>query len=88
MSDRKEIDPERMREIEAWNRELGRFIDMQLNWGSGGEKKIGFALLVFSFDGPEFNYISNAQRDDMVKMFVEAANRLRGSDPLTSNERN
>jgi hypothetical protein len=31
VSDRKEIDPERMREIEAWNRELGKFLDVTLN---------------------------------------------------------
>lgn len=37
----------------------------------------GFALIVFEFDAPALsNYISNAQRPDMIKALRETANRL------------
>jgi hypothetical protein len=35
----------------------------------------GFALFIFSFDGPEFTWISNAQRADMVKAMQEFIDR-------------
>lgn len=35
------------------------------------ENKMGFALLLFSFDGSESTYVSNAQREDMIKFMRE-----------------
>jgi len=40
-----------------------------------GSNKWGFALMIFSFDGPEFTWISNAQRADMVKAMQEFISR-------------
>ena len=39
-------------------------------------EKCGFALMLFSFDGPEFTWISNAQRADMVKTMQEFIRRI------------
>jgi hypothetical protein len=40
-------------------------------------KKMGFVLLVFQFDAVGLaNYISNAQRPDMIKSLRETADRL------------
>ena len=83
------IRPEKMRQFETAARELGRVIDDVVNHvAKGSERKIGWALEIFSFDGSEFTYISNAQREDMIKLFQEAVNRLRSGDPMTSGERN
>ena len=39
--------------------------------------EIGFALLTFEFHAPGVsNYISNAQREDMIKALRETADRL------------
>ena len=39
--------------------------------------KMGFALLVFDFGAPGTgNYISNANREDMIKSLRETADRL------------
>jgi hypothetical protein len=41
---------------------------------------VGFALLLFDFGGPgNFAYVSNGQRDDMVKFLAEARDKIRGS---------
>lgn len=38
---------------------------------------MGFALIVFDFDNPGIgNYISNAERSDMIKSLRETADRL------------
>ena len=85
----KPIRPEKMRQIEAEARKLGNVIDGLLNPNRKVDgRKIGWALQIFSFEGSEFTYISNAQRDQMIKLFEEAANRLRSGDPMTSSERN
>lgn len=55
---------DKMRSMEASARDLGRTLGEAVK--QKGER-IGFALMLFSFDGPEFTWISNAQRDDMIK---------------------
>ncbi len=62
------MDMDKMRRMEADARDLGRMIGDAIK--QKGEK-IGFALMVFSFTGPEFTWISNAQRDDMIKALRE-----------------
>jgi hypothetical protein len=37
----------------------------------GGYDNHGFALLLFSFNGPEMTWISNAKRGDMLKVLKE-----------------
>jgi hypothetical protein len=56
-------------EIEQALRELGRTI------GSQTPEGYGFALLMFSFEGHEMFYISNAQREDMIKAMLEFVER-------------
>ncbi len=54
-------------------------------------KEFGFALLVFPFHSPGIsNYISNAQRDDMIKALRETADRLekRQDFPTPSEQAN
>jgi hypothetical protein len=51
--------------------------------------KTGFALLTFDFGGPGTgNYVSNANRDDMILALRETADKLeRNQDiPLTENK--
>lgn len=53
-------------EIVRNNQEIGRLIASQMPPGWG------FALLVFTFgDGGTMTYISNAQREDMLKAMQE-----------------
>lgn len=50
---------------------MGAEIEAQL------PKEFGFALIVFPFYGPgTSNYISNAQRCDMIKALRETADRI------------
>jgi len=58
------------REIEATAREIGNVISLAIA-AAGYKGKWGFALMLFSFDGPEFTWISNAQRADMIKAMQE-----------------
>lgn len=56
---------------------VARTIDKIFNPGDG-PKKVGFALLVFDLgSGGEryMNYISNAERDDMVRAMEEFVRR-------------
>lgn len=51
-------------------------------------EKYGFALLVFEYNNVGMsNYVSSANRSDMVKALREAANRLEGKkDFMTPND--
>ena len=57
------------RECETTAREIGSLIGRACQRAGGG--RWGFALMLFSFEGPEFTWISNASRADMVKMMQE-----------------
>ena len=63
---------------------LGRLLDKMLNGDEHGhveDPKIGFALLVFPFGGPEgarTNWISNGQRKDMLVALREIIARFEG----------
>lgn len=67
---RNEIDPVVMHEIESKCHDLGRTIASVINTPEL-QKKYGFALMVFSFEGPEFTYISNSEREGMIKALNE-----------------
>ena len=80
------IDPVSMRWLEGTARHLAAVIDATIKKGL---KRYGFTLFLFSFDGPELTYISNAQREDMVKAVQEWLNRQRSSQrDSTSAENN
>lgn len=70
----KQIDPAKLRYLEAKAREIGKLIDSAINesvTGGASEKRFGFALLLFSFDGSELTWLSNAERADMIKALEE-----------------
>lgn len=65
---------------------LARAIDEIFNGprSPGQQKSVGFILLAFPFDGHEgrCNYISNAQREDVVVLLKEQLARLSGQPEL------
>lgn len=53
---------------------LARELFAQLDKWSGGDlesRKIGMCLFIFSFQGGELTYISNADREGVIKMLLE-----------------
>jgi uncharacterized protein (DUF885 family) len=61
--------------------QLARLLDQRLNGLARGKgRKTGFVLLVFSFDGHEgrCNYISSAEREDVVVLLKEQLARFQG----------
>lgn len=66
----KPVDPEKMRKLEAMARELFNVLDV-VSQGELQSRKVGMALFIFSFEGAELTYISNADRKDMIKMLYE-----------------
>jgi hypothetical protein len=84
----RELDPEKLREIEAVSREIGRILGSAIN-DIGYKGRYGFALMLFSFEGPEFTYISNADRDDMIRVLEEFIAKCKsGGASLTSDRKN
>jgi hypothetical protein len=66
-----------LRSLESKVQPLCRVIDAELNGVvKGKDRKNGFAILLFRFDGDEATYGSNAERADMVKALRECADRL------------
>lgn len=52
-------------------------------------KGLGFALLVFATDNPGLaNYISNCDREDMIKALRETADRLEKGQIIPTPESN
>jgi len=61
--------------------EIARLLDSMLNGGrTGTERQTGFVLMVFPFagHGGRCNYISNANRTDVVTMLKEQIRRFEG----------
>jgi hypothetical protein len=82
------IDPKLMRALEAHGRDVGRVIGQVID-ARFGQGVVGFCLCFFSFEGAEFTYISNAQREPMIKALEELIQHLRsGEAPTTSEQRN
>lgn len=71
----KPIDPAKMRFAEAKARKVANIIDAEVNGNLTKGDRYGFVALVFSFEGPELSYVSNAQRPDMVKALEELLGR-------------
>ena len=70
----RDIDPKVLHNIEEQARDLGRTIDRGLQERLG--QRVGFAVLIFSFDGPELTWLSNAARPDMLKVLRELVARF------------
>jgi len=60
--------------------DLARYLDFKFNGTATGDaKKNGFILLLFPFGGDgRCNYISNANREDVVIMLKEQIKRFEG----------
>lgn len=68
----REMDGDKLRGMEAAGRDIAKSLQIAFErFGAKSGEKWGFALMIFSFDGPEFTWISNAQRADMVKTMQE-----------------
>ena len=68
--------------------DIGRILDETFNGDAKGkERKVGFVLLVFPFDSHEgrANYISNADRRDIVTLFKEQIKRFEGQPEMTGH---
>lgn len=62
--------------------DLAHFLDHEFNGeAKGGARKVGFVMMVFPFrdHGGRCNYISNANRDDVVVLLKEQLARFQGS---------
>jgi hypothetical protein len=82
-----DMDPEKIRQMEHAGRELAAVLERVLKeYFAKGDERWGFALMLFSFEGPEFTWISNAQRADMVKTMQEFI--ARNPPDQTSEQRN
>lgn len=66
----REVDQEKLERTQELTRMVGRVINSAV-------QPYGFALLIFSFEGPELSYVSNADRDDMVKVLEEFTANLK-----------
>lgn len=55
--------------------------------GDGQERKVGFGLVMFSFDGPELTWISNAERSDMATALRELLARWDSGHRLEAAEK-
>lgn len=73
------IDPERMRRAEMFVKDIGRQIDNAMNFVPG-PKRFGFCLCIFSFEGEEFAYTSNAERASVIKALEELIAKLRAGE--------
>jgi len=65
----RKLDPKVLHGLEDEARKLGRVLDDVLN--PQKPRTTGFALLLFSFDGPELTWLSNAAREDMLSALQE-----------------
>lgn len=64
---------------------LAKTLDKVLNGNrKGADRKVGFCLMMFNFgDGPgRCNYISNANRDDVIVLLREQLARFQGQPEM------
>jgi len=74
-------------------RDLGGLVDYALHDDKGRDKKteqIGWAVLTFDFkaEGGMINYISNAQREDMITALKEFIHNMETAPPFQTPEGN
>jgi hypothetical protein len=78
------IDPEEMQRLEIKGQSLAVLIDSLLNkrnLATGSvERKYGFVVMLFPFHKHGLTYISNAERDDMVKALEELLDKWKRGD--------
>ena len=64
----KPVRADMLRKMEADARAIGGLIQEGID---DANHHYGFGLLLFSFDGSELTWISNARREDMIRLFEE-----------------
>lgn len=71
-------------QYEQLMRDLANFLDGMFNGDlRGKDRTTGFCLMVFPFDGDgRANYISNANREDVVTMLKEQLARFEGQPEM------
>lgn len=82
------VDYKDIRETEKSVRVLGEALDETIQ--EIFSEKLGFALLLFDFKNPGLaNFMSNAERFDMIKALRETADRLESRDykPIGEKEK-
>lgn len=85
----RDLNPDLLRRMEAYARETGRALEaVTKRFAEASGEQWGFLLLVFSFEGRELTYISNADRADMVKTLRELAHKMESGEVLTSDQKN
>lgn len=73
---RYEVQDDQIREAMLY---LATMIDVAIKAGTEGrDKRLGFALFIFEFDGPAMFYVSNGQRQDVAKALREWIQREAG----------
>lgn len=80
----KEISKEKLRGMESNARNLAGKIDQHMSIAS--TEHYGFALVLFSFEGPELTYVSNAERADMINALEELVGNLKRGSEGTARE--
>jgi hypothetical protein len=73
------------KEYHAMMNAIAQALDEMLNKeAKGDDRKTGFVLLVFPFEGNDgrCNYISNAERKDVVTMMKEQIARFEGQPEM------
>jgi hypothetical protein len=78
------IEPEYIEQMRA----MGRSIDEVFNGKKRGkDRTVGFILMVFPLDNHagRANYISNAERKDVVTMMKEQIKRFEGQPEITGH---
>jgi hypothetical protein len=75
------VDPKILHTLEEHARQPGRVLrEVVDTWAEKAQvPRYGFAVQLFSFEGPECTYLSNADREDMIKMLEELTERLKTS---------
>ena len=66
-----------LKRIEERCRTIGKAV------GEAMPEGYGFLVAIFRMNGPEFTWISNAQRDDMIRAMREFTHRLAGDQAVT-----
>ena len=76
------IEPDYIEKMNALAHVLDELFNGDLK---GHDRKVGFCVMVFNFgDGPgRANYISNANRDDVVTLLKEQIARFEGQPDIT-----
>ena len=78
------IEPDYIEKMNALAHALDELFNGDLK---GNDRKVGFCVMVFNFgDGPgRANYISNANRADVVTLLKEQIKRFEGQPDMTGH---